>query len=145
MVIVVVVEANVDCFPHPRAAFDCFHAIAYADMMASSFYAGPECPCYNASTCNDKGTLSISQRGWGPAQTGLPEEAGADGLMYSPDSTDANSPWFQTNVVPGNPIGRFEPCVTPRERCLCDGVYWFPGFVAEDTVSGGLRKHIAEA
>jgi len=118
----------------PAYGYDWTQAIAYADMMASSFYSGPECPCYNTSTCNDKGTLSISQVGWGPAQTTLPEKESATGMMYTPDSDSPDSPWFQTNVVPGNPIGRFEPCVTPRERCLCDGVYWYPGFVAEDTV-----------
>jgi len=116
----------------PAYGYDWSLSKSLVNSRSSSFYNGAECPCYTTSSCNDGSLITINQRGWAPARLpSLPSEAGADGVMYQPNSTAANSPWIQTNVIPGNPIGRFGPCETPAERCLCDGVYWYPGFVGE--------------
>lgn len=115
----------------PAYGYDWDQAVAWVDANTDSFYAGAECTCAVDSSCKKKGKVTISQRGWAPQQLpALPSAASDNGTMYTPASTDPKSPWFQTNVIPGNPIGRFGPCVTPREKCLCDGVYWYPGFVA---------------
>jgi len=121
-------------------------ALTWADLQASSFYNGEECTCHTngiaspvgpySSTCNSKGILTLSQRGWAPAvwDKGIyPHEKGDDGVDYDPTSEADNSPWIQTNVLPGNPVGRFEACKTPQKRCLCDGVYWYPGFLSPGT------------
>jgi len=42
-------------------------------------------------------------------------------------------------VIPGNPIGRFNPCVVPEDRCICDGVYFFPTFLSPDTVLSDFK------
>ena len=121
----------------PAYGYDWGMAVTWAELRSSSFYNGPECSCYNTSTCNSKGTITLSQRGWAPAiwaGGSKPQEAGDDGVIYDPTSTHANSPWIQTNVIPGNPIGRFKDCYTPQERCLCDGVYFYPTFVSPGTV-----------
>ena len=65
--------------------------------------------------------------------------AGDDGVLYTPASTSKNSPWFQTNVVLGNPIGRYKECVTPQDKCLCDGVYYFPAFAPSDHTLGDVK------
>ena len=115
----------------PAYGYDWSQAVAWVDTRASSFYNGAECTCHATSTCQSSGVITISQRGWAPARLpALPTENGDDGVAYTPASTSPNSPWFQTNVIPGNPIGRFGPCQTPTDRCLCDGVYWYPGFIA---------------
>ena len=166
--------------------------------------------CYAADTCNSKGIITLSQRGWAPAawdSGSKPTEMGDDGVAYDPTSEteahtmpnrplhpqcpfpvafntqmrahtavlcvscrseDDNSPWIQTNVLPvstllssphphpgptsaltpssspspspssfqGNPVGRFEACKAPQKRCLCDGVYWYPTFLAPGTEVG---------
>jgi len=119
----------------PAYGYDWSQAVTWAEQRSSSFYAGSECPCASTSTCNSKGTVTLSQVGWAPARyPALPSKAAYDGTMYSADSTAANSPWIQTNVIPGNPIGRMNDCKVPADRCLCDGVYWYPGFTAPGTV-----------
>ncbi|KAL3910384.1 MAG: hypothetical protein SGPRY_009077 [Prymnesium sp.] len=119
----------------PAYGYDWTQAISWVDRRASTFYAGSECSCATAGTCNDKGVITITQNGWAPARyPALPTAPGDDGVQYMANSTSPWSPWFQTNVIPGNPIGRFNECVTPEDRCLCDGVYFFPVFLAKDTV-----------
>lgn len=121
----------------PAYGYDWGQAVSWVDRRTSSFYAGTECSCYNSSTCNSIGQVTISQRGWAPAvwdSGSYPSEMGDDGMSYEPTSTAANSPWIQTNVIPGNPIGRFAGCKTPQARCICDGVYWYPGFLSPGTV-----------
>jgi len=122
----------------PAYGYDWTQAINWANRRASSFYAGENCTCYAAGTCNDP-TITISQRGWSPTKTTLPTEAGDDGVLYTPASTSKNSPWFQTNVVLGNPIGRYKECVTPQDKCLCDGVYYFPAFAPSDHTLGDVK------
>ena len=118
----------------PAYGYDWSQAVSWVEMRTSNFYNGAECPCYATSTCQTRGTVSISQRGWAPARLpALPWEADALGTYYQPNSTAAASPWLQTNVIPGNPIGRFGACQAPQARCLCDGVYWYPGFVSPGT------------
>jgi len=115
----------------PAYGYDWDQAIRWVDSRSASFFNGDACTCKSTGTCKSAGIVTISQRGWAPAQLpALPSELGDNGVSYKPDSADPDSPWFQTNVIPGNPIGRFGPCVAPREKCLCDGVYWYPSFVA---------------
>jgi len=126
----------------PAYGYDWTMSITWVDLQASSFYNGEECTCYAAGTCNSKGIITLSQNGWAPAvwATGsMPTQPGDDGMMYDPTSTEANSPWIQTNVIPGNPIGRFNPCVVPEDRCICDGVYFFPTFLSPDTVLSDFK------
>jgi hypothetical protein len=125
----------------PAYGYDWGASVMWADNRRTSFYNGLECPCRNETGviagCNRAGQLSITQVGWSPTQfaAGIaPMRADAFGVMHTPNSTSANSPWFQTNVIPGNPTGRFQECRTPRNRCLCDGVYFLPNFVAPGTV-----------
>ena len=121
----------------PAYGYDWGASIMWADIRRTSFYNGVECPCFNETGgCQRAGQLSLTQVGWSPTQfaAGIaPMRADAFGVMHTPNSTSPNSPWFQTNVIPGNPIGRFQECRTPRNRCLCDGVYYLPNFVAPGT------------
>lgn len=119
----------------PAYGYDWSQAVRWANTKSSSFYEGTECTCYAAGTCKD-GTVTISQNGWAPAvwaSGSMPTQMGDDGIAYDPTSDSPNSPWLQTNVIPGNPIGRFNPCKTPQSRCLCDGVYWYPGFISAES------------
>ena len=117
----------------PAYGYDWDQAIRWVDAEASSFFVNASCTCAATDTCTKSGVVTITQRGWAPDRLpALPSVPADNGVSYQPDSTDINSPWFQTNVIPGNPIGRFGPCVTPREKCLCDGVYWYPGFVSPE-------------
>lgn len=121
----------------PAYGYDWGASVMWADIRRTSFYNGNECPCRNETGgCQRAGQLSLTQVGWSPTQfdAGIaPMRADAFGVMHTPNSTSPNSPWFQTNVIPGNPIGRFQECRTPRNRCLCDGVYYLPNFVAPGT------------
>jgi hypothetical protein len=72
-------------------------------------------------------TITISQRGW-VFGTPLPVEQGADGLDYTADSTDPNSPWMETLVWPENPTGVLKTTQGPVERRICDACYIFPMF-----------------
>jgi len=118
----------------PAYGYDWDQAVRWVDARASGFYNGAECTCNAAGTCQSAGHISIIQNGWAPARyPELPLAPGDDGVHYYPNSTSPNSPWFQTNVIPGNPIGRFHACIAPEDRCLCDGVYWYPGFTAPGT------------
>ena len=122
----------------PAYGYDWNSAVMWADARKANFYNGAECPCRNETGgCLRAGQLSLTQVGWSPTQFAAgvaPMRADAFGVMHTPNSTSPNSPWFQTNVIPGNPIGRFQECRTPRNRCLCDGVYYLPNFVAPGTV-----------
>ena len=122
----------------PAYGYDWGASVMWADVRRANFYNGAECPCRNETGgCLRAGQLSLTQVGWSPTQFAAgvaPMRADAFGVMHTPNSTSPNSPWFQTNVIPGNPIGRFQECRTPRNRCLCDGVYYLPNFVAPGTV-----------
>ena len=122
----------------PAYGYDWNSAVMWADVRRADFYNGAECPCRNETGgCLRAGQLSLTQVGWSPTQFAAgvaPMRADAFGVMHTPNSTSPNSPWFQTNVIPGNPIGRFQECRTPRNRCLCDGVYYLPNFVAPGSV-----------
>ena len=95
------------------------------NKFADSFYAGEECLCFAAGTCNDK-TVSIKTVGWLPG-TDLPSAVGGDNITYVADSASSSSPWFETMVFPENPSGAIK---TPRlpnpNRRVCDGVYTWP-------------------
>lgn len=124
----------------PAYAYDWNQAISWADSRRSSYFNDASCSCFATNTCRSAGVVTITQRGWAPEMLpALPFAEADNGMMYQPNSTDPMSPWFQTNVIPGNPIGRFGPCVAPREKCLCDGVYWYPGFVAADHVLTDIK------
>ena len=121
----------------PAYGYDWNSAVMWADVRRANFYNGSECPCQQTGGCLRAGQLSLTQVGWSPTQFAAgvaPMRADAFGVMHFPNSTSSNSPWFQTNVIPGNPIGRFQECRTPRNRCLCDGVYYLPNFLAPGTV-----------
>ena len=122
----------------PAYGYDWGASVMWADVRRANFYNGPECPCRNETGgCLRAGQLSLTQVGWSTTQFAAgvaPMRADAFGVMHTPNSTSSNSPWFQTNVIPGNPIGRFQECRTPRNRCLCDAPYYLPNFVAPGTV-----------
>jgi hypothetical protein len=124
----------------PAYTYDWETAVQWVEARRSSFFVDESCSCFTNSTCQSLGTVTINLRGWAPEMyPALPMAEADNGMMYMPNSTDPNSPWFQTNVLPGNPIGRFNECITPRERCLCDGVYWYPSFVGPDHVLRDIK------
>ena len=75
--------------------------------------------------CSSGDTISISAVGWLPG-TALPEATGADGVTYTPDSTDPNSPWMESLVFPENPSGVIKTPQGPAGRRVCDACYIYP-------------------
>ena len=51
----------------PAYGYDWGMAVTWAELRASTFYAGTECTCAATSSCNSKGTISLTQVGWAPA------------------------------------------------------------------------------
>jgi hypothetical protein len=96
-----------------------------ANKFASTFLNSTDCPCFNTSSCREP-TVTLTTVGWLPG-TPLPVATGFDGVEYAADSDSANSPWFETLVIPENPSGKIK---TPRlpnpNRRICDGVYVWP-------------------
>ena len=88
--------------------------------------------------CSDCGNhpcweITINQVGWLPG-TAVPTAVGGDGVTYSADSTDSNSPWLETVVFPENPSGWIKTVASGgllipdslAKRRVCDGVYNWP-------------------
>jgi hypothetical protein len=109
----------------PAYGYSNSDSAALANKLASTFYDGTECLCFNTTSCKDP-TVTITSRGWLPL-TPLPVEMGGDGLMYQADSASPASPWFESMVFPENPSGVIKQTRLPdSNRRVCDGVYMWP-------------------
>lgn len=77
---------------------------------------------------DDPEDITITRMGWFPGNP-LPTCVGFDNVTYSADSSDPNSPWYETMVFPENPSGELKtPQLPDSNRRVCDGVYLYPMF-----------------
>jgi len=106
----------------PGYGYDFAQAATWANTQASNFYANETCTCW--PNCNEP-TIEFTQVGWFPG-TPFPSAPGGDGENYVATSSNYNSPWIETLVMPENPSGAIKIAQLPTYKRVCDGVYVYP-------------------